>query len=234
MKKIYLVILIVLSFVTIFKTSNTLHSQTTSAVTKHPTLTGDRTQDDIPFSVGSDHIYNITGNLNISNNPAGSQTGVVFVDGNLNFTSNYIYGTNLTGTIFVVQGDINIDTAVTIIDAVLISEGTIYTAGSNCNTNSAVANQLVINGSLISLKQPPDTEPNAVYIKFCRKLEETGALKDSTDPAEKINHQVKYLVILRDLLSDTYQKWSEITGDIVLPTPAPTLTPTTTPTPSPN
>lgn len=211
MKKIYLVILIVLSFVTIFKTSSTLHSQTTSTVTKHPTLTGDRTQDDILFSLGSDHIYNITGNLNISNNPSGNQTtGVVFVDGNLNFTSNYNYGTNLTGTVFVVQGDINIDTAVTRIDAVLISEGIIYTAGSKCNTSSVVANQLVINGSLISLKQPPDTEPNAVYIKFCRKLGETGALKDSTDPAEKINHQVKYLVILRDLLSDTYQKWSEI------------------------
>lgn len=204
MRKIYFVIFLIVIIVLV-KTSVTVHSESSSGVTKHPPLSGDRTQTDIPFTTGSNHVYNVTGSLNISGNNSGNETGVVFVSGNLNFTTNYTYGTPLTGTVFVVNGNINIDPAVTRIDAVLISSGTIYTAGAGCSLaiNPGTNSQLVINGSLISL-----SEDNK--IEFCRKLGETGTKKDSTDPAELINHQVKYLVILRDLISETYQKWSEI------------------------
>lgn len=195
-----------------------------STVTKHLTLTCDPcAQSDIPFTTGFDHIYHITGNLNISGNQTGTQTGVVFVDGNLNFTSDYTYGTNSTGAVFVVKGNINIASNVIRVDAVLISEGTIYTAAAadaTCATSSVSSNQLTINGSLVSLN--PDKP-----IKFCRDL------TDDTQPAEKINHQVKYSVILRDLYSDTLQKWSEIDASIPLPAPGPTSAPTPTPTPAP-
>lgn len=165
----------------------------------------------------SDFIYHVAGNLNIEGNNDGDGTGVVFVDGNLNFNGNYCYGATgatatgtaddcsaatspagLIGAVYIVKGDINIASNVTRIDAVLIAEGTIYTEGAECSKSSPPAGSpLTINGSLISLNplKPP---------VFCRTL------LDNSQPAEKINHQVKYLVILRNLISDTYQKWSEI------------------------
>ena len=175
---------------------------------------------------GAGHIYLIEGNLTVSGNNSGTQSGVVFVDGNLTFTGNYCYGatgattgagdncssasspSGTIGAVFIVRGDLNIAPSVTRIDAVLISEGIIYTAGAGCSLPAPATpgtnSQLVINGSLISLKQPPITDPNASYIRFCRKL------SNNTLAAEIINHQPKYVVILRHLLSDTLQRWSEI------------------------
>ncbi|MFH1536169.1 MAG: hypothetical protein ABIC96_03830, partial [Patescibacteria group bacterium] len=124
-----------------------------------------------------------------------------FVDGNL--TIGPIPGNKLTtgasvGLVFVVEDDVNIDPTVTQIDAVIISSGTIYTAGAGC-ANSAVttANALTVNGGLVSLS---DVSP----IKFCRKL------SDNSLAAEKIVHQSKYLIILRDLFARNEQFWSEI------------------------
>ncbi|MDO8687347.1 MAG: hypothetical protein Q7K41_02025, partial [Dehalococcoidales bacterium] len=76
--------------------------QPAGIVAKHPPLIiteGDgATQADIPMTAGSDHLYyikktnptSIDGNLTISGNipGGGSQTGVVFVDGNLNINTN--------------------------------------------------------------------------------------------------------------------------------------------------
>lgn len=180
--------------------AHSLQAAIPSTVTKHTEPLPDGSdQDKIPFTTGSDHIYHVAGNLDISKKQSGGQTGVVFVDGNLHFSGDYKYGTDKTGAVFVVKGDVNIDTSVTQVDAVIISEGTICTAynGTPCPSTNVSALQLVINGSLISLN--PDKP-----IKFRRTL------SDNSQPAEIINHQVKYLVILRDLLSDTYQKWSEI------------------------
>lgn len=187
----------------------------TSSVTKHAPLIGDKTQADLIFLSGSDHVYYIQkttpydGNLTISANMAGT-TALVIVDGNLNINSNLCYSTTCpagtphptSGIVFVVRGNVYISPSVTRIDAIIISEGSIYTAASSsdllCNKNTVLSDPLVINGSLISLEvQKP--------IVFCRTLR-TG----NTAPSEQINHQVKYLVILRNLLSDTWQRWSEI------------------------
>lgn len=146
-------------------------------------------------------LYN-SSDLNAAAVSLSENVKVVFVDGNLNFTQNYLYGASdgSKGTIFVVKKDINIDTNVSEINAVLISSGTIYTAGAGCTTNSInTPNQLKINGSLISLDEKKP-------IQFCRNLQFDNASK----PAEEINHQEKYVVILKDLFSETLQKWSEI------------------------
>ena len=102
-----------------------------------------------------------------------------------------------------------IDKSVKLINAVIISDNTVYTAVdllanppvTTCIKNNidvgASTNALTINGSLISLKEGS--------IVFCRKLTD-----DFLWPAEKINQEPKYLVILKDLFSDTLQKWSEI------------------------
>lgn len=205
-----------------------------STTTPSPTLTkhetsGDGTLTDIksqPTDV-TDLIFHIGGNLTISASPsslldwffhlftafaaADAHSRVVFIDEDLNIDTNYCNTTTigsscnssypvdpLTGTVFIVKGDINIASSVTRVDAVLIAEGTIYTEGAGCEKSSLPAgSQLTINGSLISLNplKPP---------RFCRTL------SNNSQAAEVINHQPKYVVILRHLMSDTLQRWSEI------------------------
>lgn len=182
-------------------------AKTSDSVTKHDPLLGDKTHSDIPMTTGNDHLYYIKkttatdGNLTISGNIPGNQTGVVFVDGNLNIgpiPGNQLTYGDASGLVFLVKGNVNISQSITRIDAVIISEGTICTAfdGIVCPGSNVTLSQLVINGSLISLSE-------AAPIKFRR------ALANNIQAAEKINHQVKYLVILRNLMSDTFQRWSE-------------------------
>lgn len=148
-----------------------------------------------------DKLYYISGNLSLDSpsDISGSKTGVIFVQGNLNIgpISDKKLGKTNSAIVFIVKGDVNIHPSIIEINAVLISEGVIYTAGGGCQTSNVPSQPLVINGSLISLHP-------AKEIKFCRSL------IDNNNPAEIINTQVKYLVILRHLVSDTYQKWSEI------------------------
>lgn len=153
-------------------------------------------QDNLRSTLNSSDVILFRGDLRLDNISGSPKTAVVFVEGNLFFDRDFTLGDANSGIVFIVRGNVNIDLTVTRIDAVIISGGTIYTAGANCPKSLVPASQLVINGSLISL--------GTNSIKFCRNL------SNNTEPAEKINHQVKYLVILRNILSDTYQKWSEI------------------------
>lgn len=151
-----------------------------------------------------DYLYNTTGDLTITSpsDITGSNTGVIFIDKNLTIgpisSNKFTQGNKDSGVVFVVGGDVAIDSSITQIDAVIISSGTIYTAGGGCSTSSVTSSQLVVNGSLISLNS---TKP----IKFCRKL-----TNNSLQPSEKVNWDPKYLGILKDLFSDPLQKWSEI------------------------
>lgn len=179
-----------------------------TGITKHVLLSGDKTEADIPLTTGSDHLYHISGNLTISANISGNQTGIIFVDGNLiigPLTGNQLtYGTSYSGLVLVVGGDVLIDVSIERIDAVIISQGTICTASEGSPpacpagpTTAASVPQLEVNGSLINLDaQKP--------IRFRR------VLSDNSQPAELITAQPKYLAILRDLFSEPLQKWSEI------------------------
>lgn len=206
MKKIVLPIIIIVLIALVPK----VHSLTT--ISKHTPINVDSTQSSIPLSAASDDIYYINGNLTISGDIAGlanNNVGVIFVEKDLfiNPPSHQIIRTvGSAGLVFVVGGNVYIDPSVVRIDAVIISQNTIYTASANtaCSTNQikevapgVPIQPLVVNGSLISLS-------DSLPIQFCRSL------ADNTQPAEVINHQVKYLVILRSLISDTWQKWSEI------------------------
>lgn len=184
-------------------------ASTGAGVTKEPIISGDATQNNIPLTGNNDHIYQITGNLTISAPITGNRIGVIFVAGNLiiNPASGSV-GTTQAGLVFVVRGDVFISPSTSRIDGVIISSGKIYTATLPPNTcDSSVANRvttnspLVINGSLVSINQDPTEQ---TPIKFCRTL------ASNTQAAEQINAQVKYLVILRNMLSDTLQRWSEI------------------------
>lgn len=150
-------------------------------------------------SLSDQMLYHASGSLTIGSPPLTySGTSLVFVDRDLTINGN-ITGSATGGLVLVVGGDVNIHQNVDQIDAVIISSGTICTAynGTSCSLQNIETEQLVINGSLISINEESP-------IKFRRSL------LVNTEPAEKINHQVKYLVILRDTFSDTLQRWSEI------------------------
>lgn len=178
-----------------------------STATKHAPVASLSDLENSKIDVGGavDHIYYFTGDLNITSPSdfSGNNTGIIFIDKNLNFgpslpSNKFKQGNKDSGIVFVVGGDVVIDANLTEIDAVIIASGTIYTAGSGCATSSVqTAKPLVINGSLVSLN---DTKP----IKFCRKL------ADNSKAAEKINWDPKYLAILKDIFADSLQKWSEI------------------------
>ena len=163
-------------------------------------------------------VFLVNGSMTIDNPflPTASDNALVFVEEDLNIQNNITYGGNNYGLVFVVKGNINIEPDVTQVDAVLISADKIFTGGANCISNLTTevspgvpVEQLIINGSLISLNR--DNQ-----IEFCRNL------NDNSIPAEKINLQPKYLVILKDIYSENLQKWTEVTGPLfalVPPTP---------------
>lgn len=164
-----------------------------------------------------DALYEVTGNLTAGGtyDPpvfTGIGTQIYFIDGNLTIDNNLIYSNPNGGIVFVVQGNINIYSGVTRVDAVLIAQGvdasglsippsgqnTPYTIctnyeSNNCADPTTTSSQLVVNGSLISLNKDQTTTPSS--IKFKRTL------ADNTQPAEKVNAQPKYLIILKGLMS---------------------------------
>ncbi|QQG43049.1 MAG: hypothetical protein HYW45_02445 [Candidatus Daviesbacteria bacterium] len=178
-------------------------------ITKHAEVASPANLPGGKIDLGSekDHLYSFSDNVTITGNNdfPGNRSGVIFVSRDLNLgplSSNKLdTSKNATGLVFVVGGNVNIDSTVTQIDAVIISSGTIYTAGGGCTTSStSVSNTLTVNGSLVSLDE---TKP----IKFCRKL-----LTSNQNPAEVVNWEGKYLAILNNLFASSFQKWSEIAG----------------------
>lgn len=159
----------------------------------------------LPVNLNDDQkVLNYTytdGDINVNGTYNYNGTAVIFIEGSIYINGNIQTLDPTKGLVLVVKNNVNIDKDVTRIDAVIISQGPIYTAGVGCTTSSVDVgtNALTINGSLISLDLV-----NSPPIKFCR------ALTDNNLPAELINQQPKYVVILRNILSDTLQKWSEI------------------------
>lgn len=181
---------------------------------------------------GPENLYETPANSNLTfdadfGSGVATKTMVIFVSGNLIINSDikHVNGAGNedpnSGVVFVVKGNVNIATAVTQVNAVIIAEGVICTAfdGTNCLDGTTTTPKLTINGSIVSLNPPaatPDprcapTVTAACPLKFVRSL------ADNTTAAEVINYQPKYLVILRDLFSDTLQRWSEV--DASTPTP---------------
>ncbi len=171
------------------------------------------------------------------NNVTGTGTGVqvIFVQGDLNITGNITYANAdmNSGLVFIVRDNINIYSNVTQVNAVLISTGnglplpsttgyicSSYVTGPGC-VNTPSTQQLVINGSLISLNKTDLGSASA--IQFIRSL------AVNVQPAEVVNKQAKYLYLLRggiftkDLIITTEDQHYTIPG--VTSTPYPSATP---------
>lgn len=152
-------------------------------------------------------IYNTTGDFTYdgTNIRRGTTTGVVFIDGNLTFTQDLTYNRNNAGIVFVIGGDVLIHKNVHGIDAVIISFGTICTNYDNTSSSCTGVDQntspdsvpLTVNGSLISLSESKPIVFGRIRVS-------------NNEPAEIINQQPKYLVILRDLFSSSLEIRTEL------------------------
>jgi hypothetical protein len=157
------------------------------------------------------------------------QTIVIFADNHLYIDTNLDYGGDQYGLVIVAKGDIYIAPTVTKINAVLVNEGNVVTSYTGGSISDLVANsqQLVINGSLINLSQ------SGQRIYFNRSL------TDNNIPAEVVNFQPKFLVLLRGMMTQSYTIQREIGADEIpsasifpsptgIPSPAPTQNPGST------
>ena len=175
------------------------------------------------LTIQNETIYHSGGDLSVSS-VSGSGIGIVFVDGNLEIAANLLYGKGdiSSGLVFIVKDNVYIRSSVTEVNAVIVAEGRILTAAplnGSCNPDE-ITQTLVVNGSLISINS---TSP----INFCRNK------ADNRTAAEIINHQTKYLILLKNIFSDTVQQWSEIVDLPAIDTLPLSFTPSPTPTPIP-
>ncbi len=157
-------------------------------------------------------------NLTISNTTTGTKTVVVFVEGDLLISTNFNYGDNNHGIVFVVKGRVYFSPNVTSFTGVIISQGnpsdTLSPDYSICTATTSVdpavrdcppasstvaTNVLTVDGSLVALtsKKP---------IRFTRKVTNNDVA------AEQINQQIKYLVILNKIFSQPTNIISEGTN----------------------
>lgn len=145
-------------------------------------------------------VYLQNTDLTVDSTPTGNGLVIVFVEGNLIINSNISYPTlaannGNSGLIFIVKNNVYINPIyVTNIDAVLVSQGIIYTAcaGDPCPPSAGTTSALNINGGLISLYKT-DTTTNPIV--FGRSL------ADNNQTAETVNQLPKYLVILKGLFT---------------------------------
>ncbi len=182
----------------------------------------------------ADGLYLQTSSIDV-NTVTGSGTQVIFINGNLNIKGNINYGagSDTSGLVFVVSGDINISQSVTTINAVLIAEGIICTASNfgttppTCLSGTSITPALTVNGSIISINKTNFTLPGQKAIYFRRNLD----VANLTTPAEEILKQAKYLYLLRgglftkDLVITQENKHFDIVATTTPPSPIPSPSP---------
>ena len=169
---------------------------------------GDKTENDINLN-SNDTIYHIQGDLNLSGDITGTKIGVIFIDGNLTINpinKTFNYGTSTSGIIFIVQGEIRIGYEVTQVNAFMVTFGPFCSAYFG-GCSEIQTQQLIINGSVVALDGADTSEDGDTIgeTRFVRYLQ-----NNSTQEAERINFDPKYLVVLRTIFARDSLIWSEI------------------------
>ena len=144
-------------------------------------------------------VYKITTGYTIASSPCTLPAAVVFVDGNLDITTNFggaVSGDPLTfknncnsSLAFIVSGNINIAQTVNNIYGLFYAEGEISTGSSS--------NPLYVFGSLLG---------GSFNLIPGRNL---GA-DNATSPAEQIIYMPKYYLTLKDFLGHSQVSWKEV------------------------
>lgn len=146
-------------------------------------------------------VYQVNGNLTLSQSLKVRLTGVVFVEGNLYINANQTDDSDTAGVVYIVNGTIYVDKSVTDIHAILITQSESgFCSSSNagiCEPTGTATSALNIKGAVIYLNN--NGEP-----KFTRTI------GTNTEPAEIVTFDPKYLVILKDLFARDLTIWSEV------------------------
>lgn len=163
-------------------------------------------------TLGDESVYLVKENFYIDGSPtAPPVTTLVYIEKDLHIRTNFTYGSPNKGIVFIVRGSVFIYANVTQFDGVIIAQGGQSNTFSICtgadpgtgtcpvSSIDVGSNALVVNGSMIALDR---SKP----IRFTRKL------ASNVTAAEQVNHQVKYLSILNNLLSKPTNVVSEGTN----------------------
>lgn len=174
------------------------YDQANTSISKTPNISS---QSQINLTqAGTNKLYwspsSLTIDSEINNNDVRS-SGVIFVNGDLIINKDLKNNSPTTGLAFIVKGAIKVNPSVKDINAFLISYGGFYSAWDGNSCNDTDQNFLKIYGSVISLNI--EAGP-----KFCRQKSAPG------QPAEKINYEPKYLVILKDIFARDLKIWQEV------------------------
>ncbi|MBI4037219.1 hypothetical protein HY385_02245 [Candidatus Daviesbacteria bacterium] len=177
-----------------------------SKLTSKITIPGPATQGTLQaqFGSGGQKLFFVDGDLNIDGNlfPSFKAGDVVaiFVKGNLSLGSNINYTFGNSGILFIVGQDIKILNTVTAVNAFMATHGQFCSSWDNSSNSCQTSNQpLTINGSVVSLSADSAKKP-----QFVRSL------VNNSQPAETINYQPKYLVILKGLIARDLSVWNEV------------------------
>ena len=134
--------------------------------------------------------------FNSGNGPNGDS--VFFIDGNFTIKNNLTLNSQYTA-IFIVQGNITVETDVTRIDGIYIAGGTFTTTDT---AGGVSGSQLLINGAVYGAN-----------VNLSRKLGGpscVGFCNNTLYPAEKIVYDPKYLIALNSLLGSPGVTWKEV------------------------
>lgn len=173
-------------------------------------LSGNRTQADLNPALHPEtdpyRLFVIDGSLEITNNlfPGRSRSApvVIFVRDNLTIKTGIDYGSGTYGVIFIVGQNIRIKDTVSRVDAMMITSRQFCSSWNEATSTCLSANrQLVINGSVIALPAADGTVQDPQFLR-------TNGF--NTNPAEEINYQPKYLIILKDIFARDLTIWNEI------------------------
>ena len=128
--------------------------------------------------------------------PFGGQSGVVFIDGNLDINGEVSIPPG-TALVFIVNGAITVDPGVTEINGIFVSNNTNSAGDPGVFSSGSGSNQLTVNGSVLAFGG----------VDFGRALPGNDN-KDT--PAELIRFQPSYLWLLRDIAGLSTKQFKEL------------------------
>lgn len=159
-------------------------------------------------TIGVAAVQQCMGDMSVgATNMATAGNWIIFVDGNLTVTGNITVGASTT-LVFIVSNNVTINTNVTQADGVYVAGGTFadYDNAAGKARNTAPY-QLVINGAVYA--HAFDLSSFLSNLPACVAALPTNC-DNSVTPADKVNFQPKYLVVLSQLIGSPAVSWQEV------------------------
>lgn len=154
---------------------------------------------------GTEPIRRCSGNLTFNTATAPTGNTVYFVERDLEIKQNLILGA-ADSIVFIVKGDITVDTSVNRIDGIYVSRHSFIDHDTADPALVAVADALTVNGA-VYVDSLPDGLGNVGKIDFKRYF---SGPYNSTNASVKIVYDPKYLISMRDIIGVKSIIWKEV------------------------